>query len=200
MTGFVLVSLTLVGRIAPGQLFAARRFLEAVRGLVLPLPGRSIQVILLALFVALQKPLALLVVSLLFLCLLGTDRRRRHIIMIRLKRCNTLHNRRGKYGVCSLPFNHDPTPARPFLQILSPYSVSLNAVIKSCDSYICVKVGTYRESIRHKKCLGLVMIGSSCCQSLLSSGLVSKPCRPKPSCTTLIVFRPKWKTYRPHAR
>ena len=56
MTGVVLLSLTLVARKVPGQPFAARGFLGAVRGLVLPLPGRSIQVILLAFFVALQKP------------------------------------------------------------------------------------------------------------------------------------------------
>ena len=104
MTGEVLFSLTLVGRMAPGQPFAARGFLEAVRGLVLPLPGRSIQVILLAFFVALQIPLAVLVIYLLSPCLLGTDRRRRNIIMIRLRSYNTLHNRRGKCGVCSLPF------------------------------------------------------------------------------------------------
>ena len=132
MTGVVLLSLTLVARKVPGQPFAARGFLGAVRGLVLPLPGRSIQVILLAFFVALQKPLALLVVYLLSSCLLGTDRRRRNIIMIRLRRCNTLHNRQEKCGACSLSFFMIQRPRglsyTSLARIASTSTLSLNHV------------------------------------------------------------------------
>ena len=132
MTGVVLFSLALVGRIAPGQPFTARGFLEAVRGLVLPLPGRCIQVILLALFVALQIPLAVLVDSLLSPCLLGTHRRRRNIIIIRLRRYSTLHNRRGKCEVCSLPFFMIQRPRglsyKSLARIASTPTLSLNNV------------------------------------------------------------------------